>query len=79
MSVELTDAVVAFVLATVKDSKGRSASVQLTADGIELHRRRPRQGKKATVSYDKLFDLSLKDNPKFFDNDHLTKKTATEK
>ena len=69
MSVELTDAVVTYVRATIKDEKGRSASVALKEDGIELYRRRPRQGKKAFVSYEHLFELALKDNPEFFNND----------
>lgn len=71
MSVELTDAVVSFVRATIKDGNGRTASVALKEDGIELYRRRPRQGKKAFISYERLFELALKDNPGFFGNDPI--------
>lgn len=71
MPVELTDAVVSFVRATIKDGQGRSASVALKEDGIEFYRQRPRQGKKAFVSYERLFEFALKDNPEFFENDQL--------
>jgi hypothetical protein len=73
MAIEYTDAVVSHVLATIRGGEGRSASVQLTAEGIELHRSRPAQGKKAFVSYETLFELALKDNPKFFNNDYRRK------
>jgi hypothetical protein len=67
MSFEFTDAKISDVSISVRDEKGRAASITFSADGIVFHKLRPKRSKAAHVSYAQLLDLAAETNPEFFE------------
>jgi hypothetical protein len=67
MGLKITDAVIDLGVITVVDKDGRSASISFDDEHV-IHKRRPLQGKKASVSLALLLDRALLENRDFFEH-----------